>query len=132
MISETVRQFMEKAGLAYVASADEAGFPHLAAGRDLQVPDSRHVAFEAWFCHVTLHNVAHNPRVAIAVTDPATGDGYQLLGVVEQAEDVAILDGFAPGLEEPGMPQFETRLVVRVEQVMAFSAGVHSDRPLGE
>lgn len=131
MLSDTVKQFIEKIGLTYVASADESGFPHLAAGRDVQVPDARHVAFEAWFCKITLHNVAHNPHVAVAVTDPATGEGYQLLGEVERAVDVAILDGYAPEMEEPGMPQVETRLVVRVEQIMAFSTGAHSDRPLG-
>jgi hypothetical protein len=130
MIPEKLREFIEQTNCAYVASADQRARPHLAAGRGLKVPDPQHVVFEAWFCRKTLENVAEVPRVSLAVVDPATGIGYQLGGVVESVTEIGMLDGFAPDLEEPGMPQVQYRMAVRVEEVMEFSSGVHTDHPL--
>ena len=69
--------------------------------------------------------------MAVALPDPATGNGYQFTGVVEKREDTAVLNGYLPDLEPPGLPQVRTRLEVRVQRVMAFTADAHSDRPLG-
>ncbi len=130
MISDKMKRFIEEVDFAFVASADHRARPHLAAGRGLQVPDPRHVVFEAWFCHRTLENVAEVPRVALAVVDPRTGAGYQMLCFVESTSNVGILNGFAPELEEPGLPQVETRMVVRVDEILEFSQGPHTDHPI--
>ena len=130
MISPKMKQFMESTGRAVVASADALGAPHLAMGQDLKVPDPQHVVFEAWFCPKTLENVAGNPKVAIAVTDPASGMGFQLSGVVENSSSIGILNGYIPEVEEPGMPQVESRLVVRIVRLMEFSPGAHTDRAI--
>jgi uncharacterized protein len=130
MITENVKRFIENTKYAIVASADSLGRPHLAAGSDLRVPDPDHLVFEAWFCMTTLQNVTANPQVAIIITDPVSCSGYQLLGRVERTEGIAMIDGYAPEAEAPGTPQVETRLEVRIDTVMAFSAGVHSDLPM--
>jgi len=131
MISESIKQFIEGAGHAFVASADKNGCPHLAAGRELRVPDPDHLVFEAWFCFVTLQNLTENPAVAVVVADPGSGDGYQFVGRMERSEEAAMLDGYVPGLENSGMPQVLSRLYLLVEGVMAFSAGAHTDQQLG-
>jgi len=130
MISEKLKQFLEAADWALVASADQRARPHLAAGRGLRVADPEHLVFEAWFCRKTLENVAEVPRLAIAIVDPATGTGYQLTGMVESARETAVLDGYTPAAEAPGTPQFQSRIVVRVEEIMEFSTGVHTDHPI--
>jgi uncharacterized protein len=130
MISEKMKRFIEEVNHAFVASADQRARPHLAAAHGLAVPDPHHIVFEAWFCHKTLENVAEVPRLAIAILDPASGTGYQLSGRVESTANVGILNGFAPELEEPGMPQVETRMVVRVEEILEFSQGPHTDHPI--
>lgn len=117
-------------GLALVASSDSQGRPHLAASRDLQIGDGEHIEFTAWFCPRTLENVADNPQVAITVMDPKGEEGYQLSGQVEQSTTSAVLNGFAPEIESPGTPQIESRLLVRVQRVMRFSAGPHTDHDL--
>ena len=129
MISDSIRLFIGKAAKAFVASVDDTGAPHLAAGSDPTCPDSRHLAFEAWFCHTTLRNTALNPRVAVAVVE-GSGKGYQFVGTVEKLVDTAFLDGLPAGKEAPGMPQVRSRLLVRVDGVMDFSVGVHTDLPL--
>lgn len=131
MLTEEIRRFIESMEHAFVASADEFGRPHLAVGRDLHVMDNSHLVFEAWFCHKTMENVTRNPYVAVAVSASALGNGYQFSGVVEETAQTAILDGYAPSAEEPGMPQVQYRLVVMVNEIMEFSAGIHTDKPLG-
>ena len=130
MLTEEISRFIESIEHAFVASADESGRPHLAVGRDLHVVNGSHLVFEAWFCHKTMENVAKNPYVSVTVAASAAGNGYQFSGVVEKTAETAILDGYAP-LEEPGMPQVQYRLVVKVDEIMEFSSGVHTDQPLG-
>jgi hypothetical protein len=129
VISDKMKKFIEGMNTAFVASSDQSGHPHLAAGIGPQVPDSRHVAFSAWFCHRTLENLAVNPRLAVAVMNPATGAGYQLIGRVEKTQQTGVLGN---GLEKGPGPQVQYELVIRVEEVMEFTHGVHADRPISE
>jgi len=130
MITDRIKEFIESQDYALVASADQEGKPHLAAGRGLKVVDSAHLAIEAWFCHRTLKNVLRNPRVAVGIINRKTGAGYQLTGVVERSVDAAILDGYAPGMEKPGTPQVMERFLVKVDAVLEFSPESHTDRSL--
>lgn len=130
MIATKLKKFIEEVNWAIVASADQRARPHLAASRGLKVPDPDHVVFESWFCRKTLENVSEVPRVAMVVVAPGTGAGYQLTGMVESVSEIGILDGFAPGMEAPGTPQVQWRISVRVEEIMEFTPGAHTDQPL--
>ena len=129
MISDAIRKFIEKSDYAFVASADETGAPHLAAGTGPNCPDDRHLAFKAWFCQKTLRNAALNSRLAVAIID-RLGNGYQFTGTVVKLNDIAFLDGIAPGKEAPGTPQVQSILKIRVDEIMEFSVGVHTDLPV--
>lgn len=129
MISDKMKGFLEATGRAFVASADADGQPHLAVGQELKVPDEDHVVFEAWFCPKTLENVADNPLVAVVVLESSSGIGYQLAGRVEETAEVGILDGFVPE-EKSGMPQVESRLIIRILSLMEFSQGAHNDHAI--
>lgn len=130
MISPKLKRFIEETDYAFVASADQRARPHLAASRGLKVPDPDHIVFEAWFCTKTMENVSEVPRIALVVLDPGSGSGYQLAGVVEGISEIGILNGYAPESEPPGVPQVQWRMVVRVEEIMEFSTGAHTDHPL--
>jgi hypothetical protein len=130
MISPRIRQFLEENDCAFVASADGSGQPHLAAGHGLRFSAAEHLLFEAWLCQKTLANVAANPRVALLCVDSASGTGYQLVGEVVASADTAILNGFAPPFETRGLPQVQSRLEIRISEVMEFSTIAHSDRSL--
>ena len=131
MLTEGIKSFAEGIGHAYVPTSDANGTPHLAAGRGLAVTAPNRLVFEAWFCPTTMRNLNDNPKVAVAIADPATGNGYQFIGRVEKTEETALLDGYLPDAEPPGLPQVQWRLEVKVESVLAFTADAHSDRPLG-
>jgi uncharacterized protein len=131
MITDEIKRFAEGVGHAFVATSDAKGVPHLAAGSGVAVIKPDRLLFEAWFCPTTMKNLEENSRVAVAIADPVTGAGYQFSGRVEREEETAMLDGFIPDEEPPGLPQVQWRLEVRVESVMSFTADAHSDRPLG-
>ena len=112
-----------------VASCDAEGQPHIASVGGMERQGEHWVALEEWLCPVTNNNIEANPRVAIVVRDES-GSGFQLAGTVEDVEEMAIMNGFAPGKKEEAYPQAERKLVVRVEAVRAFSSGPHTDEPL--
>lgn len=132
MITDEIKRFIEGIPLAIVASSDISGNPHLALGSCIKALDGHHLALENWYCQTTLRNLDQNPRIAIAVMALDSNIGYQFIGNVVHGYDVAILNGYAPEAEQPGGPQVLTRIVVRVEEILAFCSGIHTDRPLAD
>ncbi len=130
VITDEIKEFIEGIDVAYVASSDMEGHPHLAAVRGLVAADPSHIVFSEWFCPKTVKNIAGNPQIAIAVMDPSTGKGYQFVGMVEKTMDIGILDGYDAAVELPATPQVLCQLAIRVDEIMEFTHGVHTDKPL--
>ncbi len=128
-MSEEIRAALQGAAVAYVASADDRGQPHLAVSKLIRIPDAEHVAFTAWFCPQTAENVAKNPKVAVSVWDAAHDHGYQLVGEVTNATVTATLDQW-PGPERDYGPisQEERRLTIRVLAAMELKSDMHTDK----
>ncbi len=64
----------------------------------------------------------------MVVWDAPSDKGYQLLGLVEKIEEVAMMNGYSPEIDEATvMPQVKNRLLVRVDKVISFSHAPHSD-----
>ena len=117
-----------KVGHAFVATADGEGAPHVAVAGTLSVDAGGSVSLEDWFCPGTVKNLDVNRRAAVVVWDRATDDGYQIGGLVEKIEDIAMLDGYS--LDEkklPPVPQVERRLKLRPEHITRFRKAPHSD-----
>jgi len=115
----------------FVGTSDREGTPHIAAAARLDLTDDNNLAVSSWFCPATVSNLQENRKVSVVVWNPATDEGFQILGTVQRIEETAILDGYAPELEagEPP-PQVERRLVVSVEKVTAFSHAPHTDKEI--
>jgi len=130
MISEPIRSLMENIPYVYVATADSSGMPHMAIGEQVTISGDSLLIFENWFCPSTLQNIASNTHVSVVAVSPDSGKGYQLLGSVIRSADTAFLDGYDPAVIMPVTPQVLTRFTVKVEQVLEFTSGVHSDLPI--
>lgn len=130
MFTEEIRHCIEGSSQAIVASSDEFGNPHLAVANDVVALDDQHLMLENWYCPATLRNIDRNPHVAIVAMSRETKTGYQFIGNVVHGYDVALLSGYVPEVEPPGEPQALTRIVVRVDEVLAFCSGIHTDQPL--
>ncbi len=119
----------ERVKHVFVATADLAGLPHIAAAGKLAEAQDEHIAVTEWFCPGTLANLQQNQQIAIVIWDSATDTGYQFLGEVEKIEEAAVMDGYMPDEEKkPPLPQVERRLIVRVDKIVDFSRAPHSDQ----
>ncbi len=131
MTPETLAQTIALAqtvGHVLVATADSRGLPHVTpADKMTLVLEEKKIIIEAWFCPRTVANLQSNRQIALVVWDSKADRGYQLLGVTEEVEDVALLDGLAPGLESMP-PQGKKRLHIRVGKVMSFQHAPHTDQ----
>jgi hypothetical protein len=121
-------ELAEKLEHVFVATADSSGMPHVAAAAKLNQTSKDHVAVTAWFCPGTVANLSENRRISMVVWDAPSDKGYQLLGLVEKIEEVAMMNGYSPEIDEATvMPQVKNRLLVRVDKVISFSHAPHSD-----
>ena len=112
----------------FVATADGKGLPHMAAAGKLALAPEGRVAVAAWFCPTTVANLQMNRRVALVVWEPKGDIGYQLLGETEKVEEIAMMNGYAPGIEsKSSLPQVERQLLVRVDRIIDFKHAPHSD-----
>ena len=66
--------------------------------------------------------------MAVLIWDPASDDGYEILGEVLMFESQAFLNGFAPEVEEDAyLPQVKRKLIIRAEKITAFSHALRCD-----
>jgi general stress protein 26 len=127
-ILDKVKEIVRKAKVVYVATANRAGMPHIAASEGMDFIEDQ-IVFRAWFCLKTVENLRENPKLSLAVLSPKTKEGYQLFGEVEKIEKGAILDGYTPEREKgwAGFPQAEHRIYVRIKAVSHLTSRSHSD-----
>jgi hypothetical protein len=120
----------EKGAFLFVTTAASDGYPHVAPAARLQLdPNKEGVAIDAWFCPGTLENLKENKKVDLVVWDATLDEGYQLMGKCQGVEDLAVLNGYDASLpEKTGLPQVERRIQIRVEKVLPFQRGSHTDQ----
>lgn len=123
-----IASLAQKLGYVFVATADSAGIPHVAAAAKIKLATQGHITVTEWFCPGTVANLNENKCISIVVWDKDSDKGYQLLGTLEKIEDIGIMDGYAPALETtPPMPQVERQLLIKVEKIIEFKLAPHSD-----
>jgi predicted pyridoxine 5'-phosphate oxidase superfamily flavin-nucleotide-binding protein len=128
-IPTSLKQAVTKNQLIIVATANQRGTPHLAVAKGLVFMGDERVAFKNWFCLQTLENIAKNPRIALSVFGPSEEKGFQIIGTVKHSQPAEIMDGYTPEEETLGghIPQAKLQLVLKVDKILEFSAGPHSD-----
>src|SRR6185369_1790760 len=130
MIIEPIRRLIENTPYVFVATSDLYGRPHLAIGEQVTITGESLLIFENWFCPATLQNIACNTNVSVVAITPESGKGYQMLGSVIKSADTAFLNGYDPDANLPETPQVLTRFTVRVEKILEFTSGIHTDLPI--
>lgn len=121
-------ELAERVGHIFIATANSEGTPHVAAAGKVKLNPEGNVEIRAWFCPGTVSDLELNPRISLVVWDKDADIGYQLLGETHKILDIAVLDGYAPKIEEKmALPQVEKRLLVRADKVIEFKLAPHSD-----
>jgi uncharacterized protein len=128
-LMEKIKKLVQKMGIVYVATADRKGTPHIAAAEGMTFSDEDQITFRAWFCLKTVENLEKNPKLSLAILNPKTKEGYQILGELERIDRGAILDGFGSEKEKKwaGYPQAELQLLIRIQKLSSLTSGPHSD-----
>lgn len=117
-----------RVGHVLIGTCDRQGVPHLATAGKMAVRHDGPIAISAWFCPGTVANLQDNPQVSIVAWDPQTDHGFQILGAVEDIEEMAVLDGYMPGQAVEQIPQVERRLIIQPQKIMRFRLAPHSDQ----
>jgi hypothetical protein len=128
-ILERFKKLVKKVRTVYIATADRTGTPHIAASEGLTFTEEGHILFKAWFCLKTVANLEKNRKLSLAVLDPKTQEGYQILGEIKRIEAGAMLDGYGPEREKDwaGYPQAEHQLLIHAKKISSLTSGPHSD-----
>jgi len=129
---ESAVSLSQASGRIFMATADRGGLPHIAtAGPLALLSDQKRIVFEAWFCPRTVANLEVNRWMALVILPPGKDIGYQLIGWIEELEDVLLMDGFDPQLEaRRSVPQAKKRLTMRVDKIIGFQPEAHTDELL--
>lgn len=130
MITEQIRSMLKNTKNVFIATVNAVGQPHMAIGEQVTVSSDDLLIFENWFCPTTLQNINNNARVAVVIVLSDTGTGYQMLGSVVRSKNIAMIDGYDAAVALPESPQVLTRFMVKVESVLEFSGGIHTDIPI--
>jgi hypothetical protein len=112
----------------FLALVGADGFPYVNSARQIEQVAENQFAIEEWICPLTVKHLSQNPKMAVLIWDPASDDGYEILGEVLMFESQAFLNGFAPEVEEDAyLPQVKRKLIIRAEKITAFSHALRCD-----
>jgi len=112
----------------FVALVGADGFPYVNSARQIEQVAENQFAIEEWICPLTVKHLSENPKMAVLIWDPASDDGYEILGEVLIFENQAFLNGFAPEVEEDAyLPQVKRKVIIRAEKITAFSHALRCD-----
>jgi hypothetical protein len=112
----------------FLALVGADGFPYVNTARQIEPVAENQFAIEEWICPLTVKHLSENPKMAVLIWDPASEDGYEILGEVLMFESQAFLNGFAPEVEEDAyLPQVKRKLIIRAEKITAFSHALQCD-----
>ncbi len=111
----------------FVATSSADGMPHVAVASSLSLSDQNVVVVRDWFCPGTVANASGGHGIALVVWDPELDKGYQLLGAVEEVQELAMMNGYSPKEEQTSMPQVQRALHVRVGRILVFTQAPHTD-----
>jgi hypothetical protein len=126
------RQALEQAvalaqRVGHVLIATVGAGPHVAAAGKVALLPGGLLSVTEWFCPGTLANLDADNRVAVVAWDAAADRGFQVIGRVEQAENLAVMDGYSPELAGRPAPLAQWQLAIRPERILDFTRAPHTD-----
>jgi len=109
---------------AFIATASPDGVPNIGPKGSTRVLDDEHIVFYELTGGRTWENLQKNPRVAIAVVDRSTMQGYRFVGKAELITKGELYEGakkLAEMLKIPAPPQAAVKM--KVEEIYNLGAG---------
>ena len=109
---------------AFIATASPDGVPNIGAKGSTHVLDDEHIVFYELAGGRTWENLQKNPKIAIAVADRSTLQGYRFVGTAEFITEGELYEGAKKLAEMMKMPVPPKAAVkVKVEEIYNLGAG---------
>lgn len=109
---------------AFIATASPDGVPNIGPKASTRVLDDEHIVFYELAGGCTWENVQKNPKVAIAVVDRSTMQGYRFVGKAELLTEGELYEGAKAMAEMLKMPNpAKAAVKVKVEEIYNLGAG---------
>ena len=108
---------------AFVATASPDGVPNIGPKASTHVLDDEHIVFYELLGGRTWENLQRNPKVAIAVADRSTLQGYRFVGTAEFITEGELYEGakkLAEMLKSSTPPKAAVK--VKVEEIYNLGA----------
>jgi hypothetical protein len=109
---------------AFIATASPDGVPNIGPKASTHVVDDEHIVFYELTGGRTWENLQKNPRVAIAMADTSTMQGYRFVGKAELITEGELYEGakkLAEMMKLPAPPKAAVK--VKVEEIYNLGAG---------
>lgn len=107
---------------AFIATASPDGVPNIGPKASTHVLDDEHIVFYELTGGRTWENLQKNPKVAIAVADRSTIQGYRFVGTAEFITEGELYEG-AKKLGEMMKVEAKAAVKVKVEEIYNLGAG---------
>ena len=115
-----VKTFLDEGRLAYVATCSRDGRPHVVPKGSVAVLDDEHLVFADLYTGATRKNLEANPRIAVAIVNPAGYIGYEICGQAQIVERGPAFDEIAARVTHGQMTYHRAKhaVKIRVEEVV--------------
>jgi uncharacterized protein len=120
MLTEEMKQMVERLRLCYVATVTPDGKPNLSPKGSLKVVDDDHLAFADIASPVTIRNLQTNPFIEINMVDPFLRRGFRFKGRATIHKAGADFDFVAEDLWAREGRQYPVNAVVKVRVEESF------------
>ncbi len=124
-IPEAVKEFLTR-HLAFVATGDSKGTPHVVPKGDIEILDDEHFVFADLYSHTTKNNLEKNPRIAICVVNPAAYEGFLIKGKVKIVRPGKEFDSLKKSLGSQSQlnhPQAKYAVKIKVDKIIDIGYG---------
>lgn len=129
IIPDAVKEYL-RTHLAYVATVDARGRPHVVPKGELAVLDDGTIVFVDLYSHQTKKNLSENRHIAITVVNPAGYSGYQVKGTAAIVERGPAYDRLRSQAAQLNHPQAKYAVRVRPNRIIDIGYGPTADQEL--
>lgn len=105
----------------YVATVNADGTPNIGPKRSTRVVDDEHLAYNEGTAKQTWENVKRGSKVAIAVADSTTLQGYRFVGTPEAFTSGELYEQAAAMAKKMGFPAPEAVVKVQIDRIFKLS-----------
>jgi hypothetical protein len=131
-LTAEIKEFLSQGRLAYVATCAKDGVPNVVPKGSLGALDEEHLVFADLYSQKTRRNLEQNPRVAVAVVNPAGYVGYQFKGTAELVDSGEAFERALEIVDSIRMDRSKVKyaVIIKVEEIFDLSPGPNSGKKI--